>query len=354
MNNNLSTSNNFNTVATGSGLIALDIIINDTNNKYLTICVGGSCGNVLSILSYFKWLSYPIAYMGKDLASNFIIKDLLYWKVNTNFIYLDDRISTPLIIEKVFNNNTITHKFEFKCPYCGSDLPRNRFIPKKYLSEIIKKMPSSQIFYFDRISKNIIEIAKAQKNYGALIFFEPYKITKERLFKKCLKISHIVKYSGEQIKQIPYNIEIPLEIKTLGASGLKYKLNIDENNEDKWIKLKAYNHNEIIDSAGAGDWCTAGIIHAIGQNGSEGFLNASKYQFKNAIKFGQYLASLKCRYIGARGIMYNIKISDINKIYNNSYFSIKKSDIISKEKPIIKNYEYLKFLCPFCVSNNKK
>ena len=354
MNNNFSSINNFDAVAIGSGLITLDIIINDTNNKYLTICVGGSCGNVLSILSYFKWSSYPVAYMGKDIASNFIIRDLSYWKVNTNLMYFDDNISTPIIIEKVYNNNDITHKFEFKCPYCGSDLPRNRFIPKRYLPEIIKKMPSSDIFYFDRISKTIIEIAEIQKKYGALVFFEPYKITKERLFKKCLKIAHIVKYSGEQIKQIPYDIKIPLEIKTLGELGLKYKINTDENKEDEWIKLKAYNHNDIIDSAGAGDWCTAGIIHAIGQNGSEGLLNASEAQIKNAIKFGQYLASINCKYLGARGMMYNIKTSDIKKINNNSYFSIKKLDVISKENPITKNYDYLKFLCPFCKNNNKK
>jgi len=75
-----------------------------------------------------------------------------------------------------------------------------------------------------------------------------------------------------------------------------------------WVNtdLPAFSVPELVDSAGAGDWCTAGLIHSLGQNGAEGFTKAPDQAVENALLFGEALAALKCRYKGARGIMYNL------------------------------------------------
>src|SRR5574338_493961 len=83
----------------GAGLVALDVIFNgDPNNpKFLA---GGSCCNVLTILSYLGWRSFPVARLVNDVKGSRIIEDMKKWVVNTKFVEKDSKISSPRIIEK--------------------------------------------------------------------------------------------------------------------------------------------------------------------------------------------------------------------------------------------------------------
>ena len=45
----------------GTGLVALDIVIGSDANESAYHWAGGTCGNVLTILSYLNWTSFPIA-----------------------------------------------------------------------------------------------------------------------------------------------------------------------------------------------------------------------------------------------------------------------------------------------------
>ena len=51
---------------------------------------------------------------------------------------------------------------------------------------------------------------------------------------------------------------ITLEIITLGEEGLDYRFK-----NGKWIHSEPINIDGLIDSAGAGDWCSAGIIEKL-------------------------------------------------------------------------------------------
>ena len=59
------------------------------------------------------------------------------------------------------------------------------------------------------------------------------------------------------------------------------------------------------DSAGSGDWCSAGFLAKMRGEGVEDGLGLGDVgRVREALRFGQALAALYCAYDGARGLMY--------------------------------------------------
>ena len=143
-------------VCLGTGLIALDILI-DENDESLSYTVGGSCGNVLTILSYLGWNSYPIAYLGRDEAAELAVKDFVKWGVKDSFVDLGRESGTPIVIERLEHSDGLTtHRFEFTCPNCDSPLPRNRPIPFERASQLLKEcLPHRYSISIDRQSLHL-------------------------------------------------------------------------------------------------------------------------------------------------------------------------------------------------------
>jgi fructokinase len=303
-------------IATGMGLIALDVIINEDTKFCYKICSGGSCGNVLAILSYLGWKSYPIAHIRPDSAAELIIKDMNKLGIDTSYILQDEKGRTPVIIESIkkTRNGHPKHRFSSSCPDCGSYLPRFKAISKKEVSDIVNKLPGSHVFYFDRISASSIEIAEAHKIKGSLIFFEPNGIKDEELFLECSKLADIVKFSNQMMgrsREIISKINPPMLIETLGANGLRLRYN-KNGNVTSWKTMHAFAINQMRDAAGAGDWCSAGIIHKLGKFGKESFENSQERDMDRAVKFGQALAAINCKFDGARGAMYGLSEGDLS------------------------------------------
>ena len=295
----------------GTGLVALDIIINGDIKCNPQLRAGGSCGNVLTILSYLGWESYPIARFGGEETAKMITDDMQEWGVGTSLITQNKSGSTPIIVEKIKKkrNGEPIHRFFWKCPNCGSFLPRYQPVLVKDTPGIIKKMPTASVFYFDRVSRSSIELAKESKKRGSLVFFEPCGIKDKKQFLECLNLSDIVKYSHENgihAQKILQKVDIPLEIKTLGADGLKFCFREIESKKLKRVHMQAYRVRGLKDTAGAGDWCSAGIIHLLGRGGAKSFETIDENAIKEALRFGQALAAISCQFEGPRGIMYRI------------------------------------------------
>lgn len=45
----------------GTGLVALDVVFNEKQDEPIGRWAGGTCGNVLSILSWLGWSAWPIS-----------------------------------------------------------------------------------------------------------------------------------------------------------------------------------------------------------------------------------------------------------------------------------------------------
>ena len=320
MNDILKITNSKKPVCTGAGLVALDVIFNGDlgNPKFLA---GGSCCNVLTILSYLGWNSVPIARLGNDTEGDRIIEDMKKWNVITKFVEKDLKISTPRIIEKVYSGKNPRHTFSLKCSH-GKWLPDRRSYLLESLKQIENKIPPSNVYYFDRATPSSLLLARQQKENGALVVFEPPRLFDDKNFKKCMEIADIVKHCYDlKSNGNSLNLRIPLEIQTMGEKGLRYRANVL--GQTKWSELPALPVDKLVDAAGSGDWLTAGLIHMLRNHKLLEQVTEKKLEY--ALNFGQTLASLNCNYIGARGIMYNMSKSKL--------FSLAEKILKNREKP---------------------
>jgi fructokinase len=337
-------------VAVGTGFLALDIVIGEGREQHLRTWAGGTCGNVLAVLAYLGWRSYPVASLGKDVAAERVIADLTEHGVDVRFIRQDPMRRTPIVIERIrkLANGVPRSRFVWTCPGCGTWLPGYQAVVVKDMEPVVASMPDAKVLFFDRVSRGALELAAAAAKRGALVVFEPSGIGDERLFREALRMSHVVKYSHERLAGIGERLgegAPVLEIETLGAEGLRYRLR-GSSRKREWRLLDAFIVTDVKDTVGAGDWCTAGIIHALGAEGAQGLVKADKTTVEEALRLGQALAALACGYEGARGAMYAMDKrqfrASIKEILNGGSRSSRA------EQPDAGLQELWKSVCPAC------
>jgi sugar/nucleoside kinase (ribokinase family) len=298
-------------VVIGTGLIALDVVIHGNEYQLSQRWAGGTCGNVLIILSYFGWSAYPVSRLNGETASRRVLRDLKRWKLQLDFAKSVPRVNTPIVIHKILSNERVrgAHRFSLKCPNCGAWLPTYRPITSSSAQRVAKKIEDPKVFFFDRVSRGSIMLAKTSAEKGALVVFEPSGVGEPKLFQEAVDLAHIIKYSQERmdnaskIKAAKHGV---LEIQTLGSKGLRYRSNLSSAPTRGWQHVNACKVTDVRDTAGAGDWCTAGIIHRLGRQGLSGFKTTSVTKLQDAIRFGQALAAWTCAFEGALGGMYQV------------------------------------------------
>lgn len=291
-------------VCSGSGFVALDIVFSERSNipKYWA---GGSCGNVMTILSYFGWRSYPVARLGHDPSGERVLEDLRHWGVKTEFIERDSSISTPSVVEKIRVKSNPKHIFELRCPRCGRALPRRKSISIESAERVTQQIPKCHVFYFDRASKGILTMAKHHREAGALVIFEPPRFRQgDKLFDECVNTAHILKHCYNSSLEKNEKAKIPIEIQTMGEKGLRYRTSLFGSDEE-WTTMPSFPVYDLVDTAGAGDWCTAGIVHVLGEEGVSKKLTREKLE--TALRLGQCLGAINCYFEGARGLMYSLQ-----------------------------------------------
>ncbi|WP_216922913.1 PfkB family carbohydrate kinase [Synechococcus sp. CCAP 1479/9] len=294
----------------GTGLIVLDVIrgflgTSISEHRY----AGGSCGNILTILSYFGWDSNAIGRIGDDQEGRDLIEDLRLWGVNTNFMEVETGRETPVIVQENFLDakGRPRHRFLQSCSASGRRLPPYRPLLCSQTDFISGQLSPHSVFFFDRVAPGTLRLAKNSRATGALVVFEPSGIKEEVLFVECLKTAHVVKYANDRVRGIQALIEeakVPVEIVTFGAKGLGLRLRAAEG-FGEWMKLPAFSTLDFVDAAGSGDWTTAGFIHSLMSSGAPlDKILADTQPLINAIRRGQAMASLNCAFEGARGMMY--------------------------------------------------
>ena len=291
----------------GTGLIALDVVLNERRRVEPRLWTGGTCGNVMAILAYLGWQAYPVARVKADLASRLIRRDLKRWSVDTRYISLRPTTPTPIVIHRLRRTSTGEnfHSFSLDCPDCGTRLPTFRPIPIANV-EAVGPWPVVDVFFADRVSPGILTLAKKCALSGAAVVFEPSGIGDEALFERMLRVAHVIKYSNNRIADLPTEPlkSAYLEVQTLGNGGLRFRSRLEGLDPRKWIHCEAFGVQSPIDTAGAGDWCTGGILHVLGRGGLRAVQRMTAARVQTAITFGQALASWNCGFEGARGGMY--------------------------------------------------
>lgn len=306
----------------GTGLVALDVVVGLDATATPRFYAGGTCGNVLTILSFLGWHSVPVGRLGGEGPAERVRQDLARWKVDLDFLGLEPTTATPMIVERIRRDSTgaLMHTFSWSCPQCGSRLPSYAAVPAAAIEESLPRLPRPEVFFFDRVSRGALNLARAANEKGALVFFEPSGVGEPRLFKEALSLAHIVKYSQERMKTLEgWFEEVPdsptlLEIETMGRGGLRYRGSLRCVQKNRWQSVMAFPVTDFRDAAGSGDWCTAGIVDRLARGGVSGLMKATSEELSSAFAFGQALAAWNCAFEGARGGMYRVSKTQLLSI----------------------------------------
>lgn len=322
-------------VCIGSGMVSLDIIYGPVTPRRPgstdgapDMSAGGSCGNVLTMLAYLGWHSYPLARLGDDPEASRILEDMKHWGVQTGFI-THESYDTPRIIHNIRAGPKPYHTFSFRCAH-GERLPGRRRLTLDRLASVMDRLPVPDVLYFDRAEPAAYELARHFRPHGTLVVFEPYRLRDDSINGRCVSVSDVVKYSSGDRS----DLDVPLEVRTLGANGLEYRTNFLS--DTRWRALGPYRVYELVDAAGSGDWLTAGFIHRMREyaalrlasgrlpmparsrcGGPYGMLRQmDRTEIVDALDYGQALASINCSHAGARGMMYDISERHIHRAVN--------------------------------------
>lgn len=327
----------------GTGFLALDMVRSALRKTSISAYAGGTCGNVLAILAYLGWDAYPVARLNGDAASQRVRADLRSLGVKLDFAACKPVVSTPIVVQTIRRTPSgARHRFAWTCPECGSTLPRFRAIPRSTVPRIVARMLHPSVFFMDRVSRSSLDLARAAATRGALVYFEPSVIGDATLFKRALRLAHVVKYSSDRLRSWgPHADSVLLEIQTLGERGLMYRSQLG--GHATWMHLPSVPALKLIDACGAGDWCSAGIIARLGAAGLDGLFAADEAEIAEAMRYGQKLAAWNCGFEGARGGMY--RSYDFSAQIGQTVMSLRPTEMppLPPDVP-----ELPRILCPAC------
>ena len=179
----------------GAGFIALDILLASKQDRQLRRRAGGTCGNVLAILSFLGHASVLIARLGTDKAADLIMSDLKSTGVDCQHVQRDSSGRTPRVVEFLPDRPGSTHRFAFTCPMCQRRFPRRSEPIYEQGHESIHQIKPA-LFFFDRSGPTTIKLAMEARESGALVMFEPHSFGSNGNFSKALQISDVVKVFG--------------------------------------------------------------------------------------------------------------------------------------------------------------
>ncbi len=289
-------------ICVGAGLISLDVLIRDGERLPVSYYVGGTCGNVMMILAHMGWDAYPIARLDGTKDTARLLADMKKNSVHTDFISTSDG-KTPVIVQRNFINKdgVPTHRFESR-NNMGRFYLDFKSLTLKQTNDVIARIDFvPKVFFFDRVSPAILRLADAFKEKGSAVFFEPSSRGGDvKTFNKCVEVADVVKFSDQRIKDYHQfdDVEDKLFIQTRGAQGLTYRLN------SGWTHLEPMVNDNVVDTAGAGDWTAAALINELYKDKEKHeIFHFTPTAITEALSEAQRIGAQSCSYEGARGMM---------------------------------------------------
>lgn len=325
----------------GAGLACLDII---NEGKKISIMNGGTCANVMTAL----------AQLGEDATMllpdyiNDIHKDefyLTFKRLNVDLLfYGKTKQKIPRIVETYDDKHR--HLFYTKCPQCKKNLIKNRFLTKREIKVLPGVFKEYEVFFTDRISDGIKEIAKEMNTIQAKVFYEPNSGRNLNALVEMAKLSNVLKFSTERISmslaeevlaQCQDSI-LEVVIATHGKKGLSYCCKMNNGKFSDWIEGPHINFKRVKDTSGAGDWLTAGFLH---------YWSREQFELSNSVIYNTLEKSLKLSEIasmtqGAQGVFYDKEIFEMLK----EEYKVKIENPLEQYRPHFEGNKH----CEFCLS----
>ncbi len=254
---------------------------------------GGTALNVARATAALGHRSGVMGTLGDDPSGRLIHKVLAEERVDMTALSLDRNWRTPVLLQVPKRGD---HAWQFSCPDCGTRLPKYRPSPPGKTAETLAAVPAPRVLLLDRVSRFSLSIADEWRRQGTFVLFEPATLGREDLFRRALSVAHLVKFSStraDEFRAVVDSAELP-QVETMGVAGVRWRLD----NSTRWTAQAAPDVANVVDTAGAGDWTTAGMMARLLDGVPLGENELSNDSIARALSEGQRLGSLACTWRG--------------------------------------------------------
>ena len=261
--------------------------------------VGGTCGNVMSILAHLGWDALPEASLDDSQEGRKIAEDLRRYGCDCRYVTNTPAGGTTILRclhkKDVDGNNAMG----FRASSPGSRFPKRHFLRARDEAPAfvasLEEAPS--VYFFDEPAAGHRYIAKALRDKGSLIYFEPSGgLTPAKL--EAASLSDIVKVSDENWPDVEALRSVPLLIQTLGGKGVRFSLRGGD-----WATLPPVPCGKVVDTEGAGDWTSAAFINELFEGGFRGMDSLTGEEVSRALSEAQKAASRSIGYMSPKGFI---------------------------------------------------
>jgi fructokinase len=285
-----------------SGYFALDTIV---EGDVVGFAAGGTAGNVAAALGFLGWSASVAGVVGDDKPGERLRRDLRGAGVTTKNLLTGEPGQTPQVIHLL---NRGRHRYLFHCSSCGRPFPKSQTLSEDRAERVLAHQEALDVFFFDRATRFTVALAEAFAEVGTLIVFEPSTRGRSQLVERARAVADVVKVSIDSPGADPSRLKPAHDnqaiIATDGTHGARLKFG-----RGKWWPARSLAAPAFVDGAGAGDWTTAGLLHALLTNADrEHWVEANVF---DALRMGQAIAALSCGWRGARGLARNRRPAEV-------------------------------------------
>lgn len=288
-----------------SGIVVVDKLSN-SGVRVSSFSVGGACGNVSANVASLGLKVVPVAVVGDDLEGRFALNDLRRCGVDVSFVQQRKNMRTPVMLHEVFggrkNNGGVDHAFRLIVGARSS--PARYSSPDARLVEAFTASRlSADLFFFDQTSPEILPLIAWAKSVGAITFYEPSSLRHAEQVRMIAQHADILKLSEDLLRTSARSstLDAAVKIVTKGAAGLVVTFSSPRRSPIEF-KLCAIPVPNLVDSAGAGDALSAGLIFwMLAKLDLHKNSKSRRELIVDSLTRAQRLASINCSFKGARG-----------------------------------------------------
>ena len=297
----------------GSGIYMLDSIVVRDYPEWPLLCpftertvieeVGGTCGNVMCILSWLGWKAMPEVSLDDSPVGLKIASDLARYGCDLRHVTNTPGGGATVLRcthkRDAEGNHTIA--FRAKGPG-GSRFPRRHFLRSRdeapaFLDKL-EEVPG--VYFFDNPAAGHRLIARTLRERGTLVYFEPSEI-ESKADLEAVAASDIVKFSGTHVTDLTFTDRFPdkLFIRTLGEDGLQFRLH-----GGPWIHVDPVPVPDVVDWEGAGDWTSAAVLTQLAA-ADVPFEKLTDLTVHECLTAAQTIASQSVCFLSSKGLIHD-------------------------------------------------
>ncbi len=299
----------------GTGNFALDIIYQreypegfDTSKKRNPFVdkkiieeVGNTCGNVMCMLPYLGVETYPIGHFDESEQGLKITADLKRYGANTRFVKNSPDGGTTLMtcIHKLDANGQ--HIMSHRATAPNSHFPKRKQLRKDEVQGFVDALDfKPDAYFFDVSDAGPRELAKAMKEQGVLVYYEPEGNKEMNKFLKCVEVSDVIKFSGTNILDTAFVADYSdkLFIRTMGEAGMEFKLR-----NQGWKNIAPVPNDKVVDWEGAGDWTSSVFLAELCKMNKLNIAQLTEQDVRKVLETAAAFASKSVSYMGSKGMI---------------------------------------------------